>query len=65
VTEETAVLGQNLSPVPFCPPQKPSCVGPGSNPGQRNDKPATKRLACATAPSIKEVGLQLNIWEEH
>jgi hypothetical protein len=45
---EKKVLGENLAPVPLCPPQigRPD---PGSNLCRSGGKPATNRLSCGTA----------------
>jgi hypothetical protein len=52
---KTEVLGEKPVPVPFCPPQIPHALTPGSNPGLRGGRPAANRLSHGTAmDEVKE-----------
>jgi hypothetical protein len=40
---------EKTCPVPLCPPQNPTWIDPGANPGLRGERPATNRLSHGTA----------------
>jgi hypothetical protein len=48
-TGENRQLGEKPFPVPLCPPQISHGLDLGSNPGLRDERPATNRLSHGTA----------------
>jgi hypothetical protein len=48
-TGENRQLGEKPVPAPLCPPQISHGLDPGSNPGLRDERPATNRLSHGTA----------------
>jgi hypothetical protein len=58
-TGENRQLGEKPVPVPLCRPQISPGLDLGSNPGLRDERPATNRLSHGTALTEQLLGLGL------